>query len=566
LWKNHCHSLPANLGFAKILRANCDILNFFELESVQKTKLTAGVSHATITRREWIQQFGRVAGLSALMAGAAGCGRRRVEQPNSITVLYPEDTAVLGPDDDQAAAFLMFLPLVAYNARGGLEGRLADLWSHSPDDRAWTIHLRDGIRWHDGGPVTAHDVKFTVDLLTNPDVSWWPPESLAVDLIDDLTYIIKYKENSLAAGVSNDWFVAYPKHLLERLDPKGFLTWDFWKHPVGNGPFRYVRHVPRTMLKLEANPDYYWGKPKIAEVVLKLSEWERDPVPELLSGDVDAAPFVKAADLSKFGKDARFSVHQHLDHQIIGVLCWNHRHPLFREPAVRRALTLAINRRELAELLNYPRGTPVLDAPVSRRQLRRGEFVEAIPYDLEAANQLLDASGWVRRNGRGIRERSGTRFEFILTCGVGTQWIGPESAVYIASQLERAGIRANIRTLEGLTHFQRVVAGDYQAAISRMATGWGDVPSPKDFLAAAGYADPRFLDLQDRLRTLRDPDGEDRLYWDMARLFQEDVPATFLYPAVQTTLANQRIRGLDECAYRGDLTRCMENLFLEGVC
>src|SRR5262249_41887287 len=158
---------------------------------------------------------------------------------------------------------------------------------------------------------------------------------------------------------------------------------------------------------------------------------------------------------------------------------------------------------------------------------------------------------------------NGTPFEFILTCSLGTQWIGLESAVYIASQLREIGVRANIRTLEGLAHFQRVVSGDYQAAISRMATGWGDVPPPKDFLAAAGYADPRFVRLCDRLRAVRDPDEEDGFYREMTRLFQQDVPATFLYPTVQTTIASKRIRGLDHCAYRGDLTRCMDSLSLE---
>jgi peptide/nickel transport system substrate-binding protein len=515
-------------------------------------------------RREWVGSSAHLAGLGAFV-GMAGCGRkRRTLEPNSITVLYPEETAVLGPDDDQAAQFLVFLPLITHNARGEVEGRLANRWQHSPEDRTWTIRLRDGIHWHDGVPVTAHDIKFTVDLMTHPHVAWWPPGSLAVKVIDDLSYAITYQENGLAAGVANDWFVAYPKHILDKLDPAGFLTWDFWKRPVGNGPFRYVRHVPKAMLQLAANPDYYWGKPKIHEVVLKLSEWGRDSMTELLSGDVDAAPFVKGADALKLSQDARFLVHHHLDHEVVAVVCWNHRHPLFRDPNVRRALTLAIDRYELAQLLNYPPDTPVLDAPLSRRQLRRGEFAEPLPYNPELASRLLHAAGWVRRNRHGIRERYGTPFEFMLTCGLGTQWIGLESAVYIASQLRRIGVRANIRTLEGLAHFNRVVTGDYQAAISRMATSWGDVPPPKDFLAAAGYTDPRFMRLCDQLRDASEPEEEDGLYREMTRLFQEDVPATFLYPAVHTTIASKRIRGLEHCAYRGDLTRCMDRLSLEA--
>ena len=473
---------------------------------------------------------------------------------------------MLGPGDDMAAQFLMFLPLVSLNSRGELEGRLAERWEPTSDYRTWTIRLRDGIRWHDGVPVTAHDIKFTLDLLSLPDVHWYA-DSYTVQVIDDLTYTITYHQGGLAFGVWDDWQVYYPKHILEKLDPRGFEIWDFWKHPVGNGPFRYVRHLPKTMLQLEANRDYYRGKPKIANLVLKLADWESGSIAELLSGDVDAAPFVRRTDVLPLSQDGRFSVHQQLDHNPVGILCWNHRHALFRDANVRRALTLAINRRELAQVLNYPPDTPVLDAPLSRRQLQRREFADPIPYNPQMANRLLDEAGWAKRNQHGIRERDGKAFDFVLSCAAFvSQWSGLDSATYIASQLSRIGVRVRIDALEGSTHWQRVRSGDYQAAISRMYTGWGDVPSrPTSFLAAAGYRNPRFFQIEDRRYAVRDPDEEDRLYREMARLFQEDVPATFLHPTVVTTVASNRIRGLDDCPYRGDATRCMDSLSVEGL-
>src|ERR1700746_3383142 len=111
--------------------------------------------------------------------GAAGCGRRHrlASAADSITVLYPFDDTVLGPAMSEPAQFLMFLPLVAWNARGELEGRLAEAWEHSPDYRTWTIRLRDDIHWHDGVPVTAHDIKFNVELRSRPDIWWWEPGS-----------------------------------------------------------------------------------------------------------------------------------------------------------------------------------------------------------------------------------------------------------------------------------------------------------------------------------------------------------------------------------------------------
>src|SRR5713226_8385061 len=101
-----------------------------------------------ITRRQWLAGSLRCAVAAAFAPGATACGRigrATTEAPDStVTVLYPYDEFVLGPADAMPAQFLMFLPLVAWNARGELEGRLAESWEHSPDYRTWAIRLRDG--------------------------------------------------------------------------------------------------------------------------------------------------------------------------------------------------------------------------------------------------------------------------------------------------------------------------------------------------------------------------------------------------------------------------------------
>src|SRR5262245_61879767 len=215
--------------------------------------LFGGIELNAISRREWM--------LGAAL-GAAGCvsRRRQARTASSITVLYPYDETVLGPEISEPAQFLMFLPLVAWNARGELEGRLAEHWEHSRDYRSWTVHLRDGIYWHDGVPVTADDIKFNLDLRSRPDVLWFEPGSFDVRVLDRLTFTIRHNRigwNAWSSGfMADDWTVYYPKHRLEHLDPKHFYSWDFWSHPVGNGPYRHVRTVPKTMLHLEANPEF----------------------------------------------------------------------------------------------------------------------------------------------------------------------------------------------------------------------------------------------------------------------------------------------------------------------
>ncbi len=154
---------------------------------------------------------------------------------------------------------MIFLPFAKEDKNGELERRLAESWEHSEDYRTWTIHLRSDVKWHDGIPVTAHDVKFTLDMLEHPDVEGIKliiPNVESSVVLDDTTIVITYKRNRDAL---DDWTVYYPKHLLEDLERKDIAKWDFWKQPVGNGPYRYVRHVTKTMMELEANPDYYAG-------------------------------------------------------------------------------------------------------------------------------------------------------------------------------------------------------------------------------------------------------------------------------------------------------------------
>jgi ABC-type transport system substrate-binding protein len=197
----------------------------------------------------------------------------------------------------------VFLPLVE-ESHDEQKPALAERWEHSPDYKIWTFYLRKDVRWHDGVTTTAHDIKFSLDLMDEV-VQFKQMQGIAsYEVIDDFTFAITYKKPSIYA--LDYWSVYWPKHLLEDLDTKEFWKWDFWTQPVGNGPYRYVRHVPKTMIELEANQDYYKGKPKIRKVILKFGEGA--PLTELLSGNVDVIQAFPS-DVPKLRDDPRFHVY-----------------------------------------------------------------------------------------------------------------------------------------------------------------------------------------------------------------------------------------------------------------
>ena len=125
-----------------------------------------------------------------LFVGAAACGRP--DDPaiarGSTVVMAVSDIEAVKPNDWDLD-FLTFLPLAKQNERGELEGQLARSWEHSPDHREYTFHLRTGQRWNDGVPVTAHDVKFTLDLLGHPEVAEYP--GIEATVLNDSTVRIR---------------------------------------------------------------------------------------------------------------------------------------------------------------------------------------------------------------------------------------------------------------------------------------------------------------------------------------------------------------------------------------
>ena len=507
---------------------------------------------AAIARREWLL---RVAALTA-----AGCGRTRPHvAPSPLTVAYYDNQVGEGAGlfTDSPSQFLVFLPLVSRNAQGELEGRLARSWEHTPDYRTWTVHLRTDVTWHDGHPVTAHDIKFTLDLLA--EVRVLPPGAFSVTVIDDSTYSITYRDWGGAGNPLDDYTVYYPKHLLETLDPTTFQSWEFWNHPVGNGPYRFIRQVPRTMMEFEANPTYYRGKPKIDRVVLKFIALNASEVTELLSGNVQAAhsgPFGMLKD------DPRFEHYYEISAGLRGI-AWNHRHTLFHEPGVRQALTLAINRPELHRVLDLPTGLPICDVVPTIEQMRRGDTPDPLPYDPERAKRLLDAAGWRDGDRDGVRTRNGTPCHFaVLTNATDER---ARAALYIQAQLRQVGIRMDIQTMDWSGVMAHVNAGTFEAAMVHMNVSF---TSPIGLMwlfgpaSALGYVNPKVVTLFNRGRRTLDPDEIERIHREAMPIFQADLPVTFLYPSIENMVASRRLRGLSS-PDRTDIVWYMEDLWLE---
>ncbi len=486
--------------------------------------------------------------VSWVIAGLGfGCGSASedADRSSTMTILWDQsndiDAIRLG-----GPKYLLFLPLV--NRYGPeIRPRLAESWERSPDYRTWTLHLREDVRWHDGVPVTAHDVAFSLELFHHPDVlypTWLAgPAVDSISVPDDHTITLALKQPASRRLLSG-WTVFFPQHLLQDLDPADFYEWDFWTRPVGNGPYRFVRHVPKTMFELESNPDFYAGEPPIKRVVVKFSS--ANPVIELTSGAADVALELGAADVLRFKADPEYVVYHEYDWSELQAIYWNQRHPLFADAAVRRALSHAIDRRELARLLHFPEEMPLVggvsDWHRADEPYRSGGWDQGPAYDPETAERLLEQAGWVDRDGDGIREKAGREARFTLLVGTGTYIPGVEQGLFIQHQLRSVGVAAEIRPVDYFAALEAWREGEYEATINWFHNDRGaieDLFGPPGF----GYYDAEAERLLHALHAEPDPEVQDTLYARINEILRRDMPVTFLFPLVVNHVAHRRIRG-----------------------
>ena len=432
------------------------------------------------------------------------------ESLSTLTILFESDDYILGPARDDTPKFLMFERLVRGYGTKATPG-LAERWEHSDDFRTWTFHLRDDVRWHDGIQVTAYDVAFTLGLFRHPAVLHGG-FALLIDEItvpDDYTLVLTFTRPTGPETALAGWPVFYPRHLLQDLDPEDFFAWEFWTHPIGNGPYRYVRGSPNTLIELEANPDYFEGRPAIDRVVLRLST--ANMVTELLSANVDAAYYVTPGDIPTLAADPRFRLYFRWMTSEPQAIYWNHRHPFLSDSVVRRALSHAVNRREIARVLNLPDEMPLVGglSPDDRalELYREGRLDPGFSYDPGLSARLLEQRGWVDRNGDGVREREGTAARFTFLARQGGILATLEVAILLQHQLRAIGVGMEILTVESAAWYARFLEADFDVTIQDVR----NVPTDllhQDFFGDGtliGYRSPEVVQLLEALVLELDP-------------------------------------------------------------
>ncbi|HEU5170025.1 MAG TPA: ABC transporter substrate-binding protein [Gemmatimonadales bacterium] len=454
---------------------------------------------------------------SALLALLAGCAAARGEE-RGATVMFASGAdlqsinplVTLHPLARQVQRYVLLTTLARYDDSLVARPYLARSWSWTPDRRRLTFVLQRGVRWHDGRPTTARDAAWTLEAARDPTVGYPRATELrdvaAVDAPDDSTLLVRFASPQAGLPDVLTDLAILPAHLLgtERRGRMRAAAWN--AHPVGNGPFRFVRHEPNRRWVFAANPEFpaaLGGPPSLERLVIAVVDEPVTKLAALVSGELDFAG-IQPAHAEFVRRDPGLRV---LDYPLLftyGVVL-NTRRPPFDRLDVRRAIAAALDRREIVDAHVYGFGEPAYGP---------------VPPGLPGAVTVQPASV-VTGRARSLPRRSRGSFE-LLTAGSGEGTLEQ----LIQAQLAAAGFEVRIRQLELSTFLSRLYgpAHDFDAAVLGI---------PGD--PGLGYLGP--LAALAGAPALADPAAAQRMFGDSA-------PVAFLYHARGVQGMNRRVLGV----------------------
>ena len=293
----------------------------------------------------------------------------------------------------------------------------------SPDYRTYTYHLRTDARWHDGAPVTSRDARFTYQIIMDPKVNvesregWDVVES--VETPDDHTIVFRLKR-SYPDFVTETFYdeSVLPEHLLKNSRGQLFHSAKFHHAPVGSGPFKFESWTAGSHLTLVANPDYYGDGPYLDQIIFKFVPTENALLVQLKTGEIDMFDnaninFISQLEVIQGVRVYRtpMLMYEHLD--------LNTEHPVLRDRRVRRALSYATNKQEIADrIYNGLVKVTALDE-FDATSYYSPEAAARATYEPAKARRLLLEAGWKDTDGDGICDRNGQPLKLSITASSG---------------------------------------------------------------------------------------------------------------------------------------------------
>lgn len=452
---------------------------------------------------------------------------------------------------------------IAVTSAGEYVPELATDWSVSDDGLVWTMTIREGATFHDGEPLTAADIAFTIQLYRDTEAfPFLPSYAAPFSLIEapDATTVVLTTAEPLNTFESYMAFIyVLPEHIWEaETDPVEFQNAEM----IGSGPFSLVEATQGEFVELASNADYWGTPPNVDGVIFRTIDNADARITALTTenGEVDAITEFPATAVSSLQnaenvtvhvaavaaggtlRDVFFNMVADEDCPPDGGICSGH--PALKDVAVRRALATAVDKQQIIDVATL--GTAALGLSMVPPGL--GDYyasdVEDYAFDVDAANGLLDDAGYEDADGDGVRECLPDQdcetltFRFHYADDIDT---APREAELLQGMWAEIGVAIEIQGLDADT-LTSICCPSFDYDI--MLWGWGSDPDPAFLLGVAlcteiesgfsetGYCNPEYDALYDAQAVEPDRAARVELIHEMQRILIEDVPYIIPYYAV----------------------------------
>lgn len=441
------------------------------------------------------------------------------------------------------------------NTMEPVPGPLCESFEGSDDDLVWTFKLRKGIKFSDGHEFTAEDVKYTFEIITDPNTNtvrgYLMDPVEGIKIIDDYTvqFTLKYPFPDFLLGTMGG-IAILPAHIYAGTD---INTNPANQEPVGTGPFVLTEWVHDDHATFEAREDYHRGRIYLDKVIYKVVADSNALLAAAEAGDLDRAD-LPPAEVARMEKDAAgkgLKVYSRWDfgYTYIG---FNMANPKFADLNVRKALAISIYKPAIVKVAYFGQGKPATSNIVPGIAWAYNSNIPEYEYNVEQAKKLLEQSGWVDTDGDGVREKDGEELEFTLITNKGNT--AREKVLQLAQTFwKKIGVKVEIDALTWTTFItERVLAKDFEAIV----LGWtGMGPDPDDYslfhsnqiadgFNFVSYANPEVDKLLEEGRSTMDIEKRKRIYFKIQELIHDDYPYLFLMYSKGNSVFNEKIRGL----------------------
>jgi peptide/nickel transport system substrate-binding protein len=473
------------------------------------------------------------------------------DSPASMSIHEEATIAGQGPMMGVFNNLVMYDQHIAQTSLKTIVPDLATSWSWSEDGKELTFKLRQGVKWHDGKPFTAADVKCTWDLLQgkatdkfrlNPRKAWYRNlDEVTTNGDLEATFKLKRPQPAFIALLASGFSPVYPCHV---------PTVQMRQHPIGTGPFKFVEFKPNESIKVVRNPDYWKpNRPLLDGIDYQIIKNVSTGSLAFISGSVDMTSwyFLQIPVVLDINKQIGQEVCRIAPSNVLRSVIINREVAPFGNPDLRRAIALTLDRQAFIDTLTQGKGDigGALLAPPEGVWGMPPEMVRSLPgYGPDVAANRAEARKLMEKLGYGPNNRLSTK--------VSTRNIPPyrDPAVLLIDQMKEIYIDGELEVIDTAVWYPRLARKEFTIGLNLIGNGLDEPDQTlyENYTCGAegnydAYCSPEFDKMVDQQSMEPDQDKRHTLVWEIERRLAADVARPILYHSRSGTCWQPYVKG-----------------------